>query len=213
MWSPLWKITHQKPSVLCTPPFENHCFLVGVYFGKYGVQKCYYTELSAARLTTQALLSAFGGLSLILCFTAAGFWSVTRAGYGCNIFMMFITTHIKEILFSVIKYALFNMRMDCFSNANMPVMEGIGLKFRFNCSLTISFKYTCVRGCFLHLNIKSSVFIRWQGDRQLRCAFMEVQLNPDQIATGRRSCGSSSPEFSRPQVAVALCVAKPLSTI
>ena len=24
MYSPLWKITHQKPSVLCTPPFENH---------------------------------------------------------------------------------------------------------------------------------------------------------------------------------------------
>ena len=24
MYSPQWKITHQKPSVLCTPPFENH---------------------------------------------------------------------------------------------------------------------------------------------------------------------------------------------
>ena len=24
MYSPLWKITHQSPSVLCTPPFENH---------------------------------------------------------------------------------------------------------------------------------------------------------------------------------------------
>ena len=42
MYSPLWKITHQKPSVLCTPPFEKWLFLVGVYFGvgvhfgKYG---------------------------------------------------------------------------------------------------------------------------------------------------------------------------------
>ena len=26
MYSPLWKITHQKPSVLCTPPLKNHCF-------------------------------------------------------------------------------------------------------------------------------------------------------------------------------------------
>ena len=24
MYSPLWKITHQKSSVSCTPPFENH---------------------------------------------------------------------------------------------------------------------------------------------------------------------------------------------
>ena len=24
VYSPLWKITHQSPSVLCTPPFENH---------------------------------------------------------------------------------------------------------------------------------------------------------------------------------------------
>ena len=42
MYSPLWKITHQNSSVLCTPPFENSLFLVGayfgvgVYFGKYG---------------------------------------------------------------------------------------------------------------------------------------------------------------------------------
>ena len=49
VYSPLWKITHQSPSVLCTPPFEKSLFLVGayfwvgvyigvgVYFGKYGV--------------------------------------------------------------------------------------------------------------------------------------------------------------------------------
>ena len=53
MYSPLWKITHQNPSVLCTPPFETSpikahrfhvlpppfgksLFLVGAYFGKYG---------------------------------------------------------------------------------------------------------------------------------------------------------------------------------
>ena len=41
VYSPLWKITHQDPSVLCTPPFEKSLFLVGayngmgVYFGKY----------------------------------------------------------------------------------------------------------------------------------------------------------------------------------
>ena len=35
MYSPLWKIPHQKPSVLCTPPFEKSLFLVGAYFGKY----------------------------------------------------------------------------------------------------------------------------------------------------------------------------------
>ena len=29
--------THQSPSVLGTPPFEKSLFLVGVYFGKYGV--------------------------------------------------------------------------------------------------------------------------------------------------------------------------------
>ena len=53
MYSPLWKITHQSPSVLYTPPFEKSpikahrfcvlppleksLFLVGVYFGKYGI--------------------------------------------------------------------------------------------------------------------------------------------------------------------------------
>ena len=43
VYFPLWKITHQRPSVLCTPPFEKSLFLVGayfgvgVYFGKYGV--------------------------------------------------------------------------------------------------------------------------------------------------------------------------------
>ena len=26
VYSPLWKITYQDPSVLCTPLFENHCF-------------------------------------------------------------------------------------------------------------------------------------------------------------------------------------------
>ena len=26
MYSPLWKITHQNPSVSCNPPFENHRF-------------------------------------------------------------------------------------------------------------------------------------------------------------------------------------------
>ena len=36
MYSPLWKITHQRPSVLCTPPFEKWLFLVSVCFGKYG---------------------------------------------------------------------------------------------------------------------------------------------------------------------------------
>ena len=42
---PLWKITHQKPSVLCTPPFEKSLFFVGayfwvgVYFGKYAKLK------------------------------------------------------------------------------------------------------------------------------------------------------------------------------
>ena len=45
MYSPLWKITHQSPSVLCSPPFEKSLFLVGayfgvgVYFGKYGMYK------------------------------------------------------------------------------------------------------------------------------------------------------------------------------
>ena len=45
MYSPLWRITHQKPSVSCTPPFEKSLFLVdayfwvGVYFGKYGMKK------------------------------------------------------------------------------------------------------------------------------------------------------------------------------
>ena len=29
VYSPLWKITHQDPSVLCTPPFEKSLFLVG----------------------------------------------------------------------------------------------------------------------------------------------------------------------------------------
>ena len=33
VYSPLWKITHQSPSVLCTPPFEKSLFLVGAYFG------------------------------------------------------------------------------------------------------------------------------------------------------------------------------------
>ena len=33
MYSPLWKITHQNPLVLCTPPFEKSLFLVGAYFG------------------------------------------------------------------------------------------------------------------------------------------------------------------------------------
>ena len=42
MYSPLWKITHHNPSVLCTPPFEKALFLMnayfgmGVYLGKYG---------------------------------------------------------------------------------------------------------------------------------------------------------------------------------
>ena len=42
MYSPLGKITHQTPSVSCTPPFEKSLFLVGDYFGvgayfdKYG---------------------------------------------------------------------------------------------------------------------------------------------------------------------------------
>ena len=41
VYSPLWILTPQNPSVLCTPPFENSLFLVsaysgmGVYFGKY----------------------------------------------------------------------------------------------------------------------------------------------------------------------------------
>ena len=33
MYSPLWKITHQSPLVLCTPPFEKPLFWVGAYFG------------------------------------------------------------------------------------------------------------------------------------------------------------------------------------
>ena len=37
VYSPLWKITHQSPSVLCSPPFEKSLFLVGAYFGKYGL--------------------------------------------------------------------------------------------------------------------------------------------------------------------------------
>ena len=42
VYSPLWKIIRQKPSVLCTPPFEKSRFVVGayigvgVYFDKYG---------------------------------------------------------------------------------------------------------------------------------------------------------------------------------
>ena len=40
MYSPLWKITHQKSSVLCTPPFEKSLFLVSVYLGKYGTFYC-----------------------------------------------------------------------------------------------------------------------------------------------------------------------------
>ena len=42
VYSPLWKITHQSPSVSCTPPFEKSLFWVGAYFGvgvylgKYG---------------------------------------------------------------------------------------------------------------------------------------------------------------------------------
>ena len=39
VYSPLWKISHQKPSVLCTPPCEKLLFLVGAWFGKYGLQK------------------------------------------------------------------------------------------------------------------------------------------------------------------------------
>ena len=32
MYSPLWKIAHQSPSVLCTPPFEKSLVFVGAYF-------------------------------------------------------------------------------------------------------------------------------------------------------------------------------------
>ena len=41
VYFPLWNITHQSPSVLCTPPplknqfFCRRLFWVGVYFGKY----------------------------------------------------------------------------------------------------------------------------------------------------------------------------------
>ena len=54
MYSPLWKITHQSPSVLCTPPFEKSRFLEatisgggghylggGYQFGKYGSLKLF----------------------------------------------------------------------------------------------------------------------------------------------------------------------------
>ena len=43
---------HQNPSVLCTPPFEKSLFLVGayfgvgVYFGKYGNSKLSYNLLT-----------------------------------------------------------------------------------------------------------------------------------------------------------------------
>ena len=59
VYSPLWKITHQSPSVLstpplekithqnssvlCTPPFEKSLSLVGVYFGKDGLSEIYVT--------------------------------------------------------------------------------------------------------------------------------------------------------------------------
>ena len=33
VYSPLWKITHQNSSVLCSPPFEKSLFLMGAYFG------------------------------------------------------------------------------------------------------------------------------------------------------------------------------------
>ena len=46
VYSPLWKIIHQKPSVLCTPPFEKSLFLVDLFFrvGKYGNVISVYNE-------------------------------------------------------------------------------------------------------------------------------------------------------------------------
>ena len=72
MYSPLWKIIHQDPSVSCTPPFEKWRFLVGVYFG-VGVyfDKCNHklcvshflflnrTSLERAAFSVYGILSSF----------------------------------------------------------------------------------------------------------------------------------------------------------
>ena len=44
VYSPLWKVPHQSPSVLCTPPFEKSLFVVGAYFG-VGVYSGKYVTL------------------------------------------------------------------------------------------------------------------------------------------------------------------------
>ena len=45
VYSPLWEITHQNPSVLCTPPFEKSLCLVGAYFDKYGTYSVYICSI------------------------------------------------------------------------------------------------------------------------------------------------------------------------
>ena len=72
VYSSLWKITHQKPSVLCTPPFEKSLFLVGAYFGvsvSFGKYGKFILNFHVRRAFVVQSNTAFG----------CSFYSLTRA--------------------------------------------------------------------------------------------------------------------------------------
>ena len=84
VYSPLWKITHQNPSVLCTPPFENSLFLVGAYFGKYGMLETRSLKFCTTIVRWDCfLVCMWYKLPCFYCCVKGGTW-LSRASVPCG---------------------------------------------------------------------------------------------------------------------------------
>ena len=82
VYSPLWKITHQNPSVLCTPLFGKSLFLMGayfglgVYFGKYGTRQCSWIETASELRQWQAMRAENANALLQIFCARQNSWAV-----------------------------------------------------------------------------------------------------------------------------------------